>query len=68
MFAVKIAIQITEWMSVRHEQLVKIVEDYRKVKGDQSASMLAVHAYLHGKQIEKANKVKSYLAAYRGQA
>ena len=63
-----IATQELQHVTLLHEQVVKIIEDYRKVKGDPPASMQAVYDYLHGKQIEKANKAKNYLATYRGQA
>ena len=63
-----IATQELQHVTLLHEQVVKIIEDYRKVKGDPPASMQAVYDYLHEKQIEKANKAKSYLATYRGQA
>ena len=63
-----IATQELQHVTLLHEQVVKIIEDYRKAKGDPPASMQAVYDYLHDKQIEQANKAKSYLAMYRGQA
>ena len=63
-----IAAQELQHVTLLHEQVVKIIEEYRKVKGEPPAAMQAVYDYLHEKQVEKANKVKNYLATYRGQA
>lgn len=63
-----IATQELQHMTLLHEQVVKIIEEHRKTSGEPPASMMAVYDYLHEKQIEKANKAKSYLATYRGQS
>lgn len=61
-----IATQELQHVTMLHEQVVKIIEEHRKTSGEPPAPMLAVYDYLHEKQIEKANKAKSYLATYRG--
>lgn len=61
-----IATQELQHIGMLHEQVVKIIEEYRKTNGEPPASMQAVYDYLHNRQIEKANKAKSYLATYRG--
>ena len=62
----EIATQELQHVNLLHEQVVKLIEEHRRTKGDPPASMMAVYDYLHEKQIEKANKAKSYLATYRG--
>lgn len=61
-----IATQELQHVNMLHEQVVRLIEEHRKTKGEPPAPMQAVYDYLHEKQIEKANKAKSYLATYRG--
>lgn len=48
-----------------HKQVVSIIENYRKEKGEPPAEMLAVYNYVHEKHIEKAKDVKILIAMYR---
>ena len=41
-----------------HEQVVKLIEDYRREHGDPPERMMGRYEYLHKKHIEKANKIK----------
>lgn len=61
-----IAAQEMQHVNMLHEQVTRIIEEYRKKEGEPPAAMMAVYNYLHEKQIEKANKAKGYLATYRG--
>jgi rubrerythrin len=53
-------------VSLLHDEIVKLIETYRKEHGEPPVAMLAVYEYLHEKQIEEANEVRGYQAQYRG--
>ena len=61
-----IATQELSHVNLLHDQVVKLIEEHRRTVGEPPAAMQAVYDYLHEKQIERANKVKSYLSTYRG--
>ena len=48
-----------------HNEVVKIIEQYRKDHGAPPAAMMAVYDYLHKKHIEKAADAKRYQEAYK---
>jgi ferritin len=45
-------------MQMLHNQVTKIIENYRKNNGESPAEMIAVYDYLHEKFIEEAKEVK----------
>ena len=51
-------------MQMLHNQVVKLIENYRKENGEPPASMLAVYDYLHEKFIEEAKEVKMMQQMY----
>ena len=48
-----------------HTETVKMIEDYRRNKGDPPPEMMAVYNYLHDKHMEHAAEVKAAQALYR---
>lgn len=53
-------------MNLLHEEVARIIAQYRKEHGEPPTAMQAVYDYLHEKQIEKAKDVRDYQAMYRG--
>lgn len=45
-------------MQILHNQVVKMIDIYRKEHGDPPPAMLAVYDYLHNKIIEEVKEVK----------
>ena len=52
-------------MNMLHNEVVEIIEDYRKKNGEPPKEMLAVYEYLHKKQIDKSAEVKAMQMSYR---
>ena len=49
-----------------HNEVVKLIETYRKEHGEPPESMKAIYDYLHEKQIEESNEVRMYQNQFRG--
>ena len=52
-------------MQALHNEVEKIIMDYRKEHGDPPVPMQAVYDYRHGKSIESAKEAKILQAMYR---
>ena len=62
-----ISLQEMTHVNMLHGEVVKLIEQHRKEKGEPPAAMAAVYDYMHKKQIEEANEIKMYQAQYRGE-
>ena len=62
----KISEEEMRHMNLLHNEVVDIIEDYRKKNGEPPAEMMAVYNYLHKKQIDKSAEVKAMQSMYRG--
>ena len=61
----KISEEEMKHMALLHNEVVDIIEEYRKKTGDPPADMIAVYEYLHKKQIDKSAEVKAMQTMYR---
>ena len=52
-------------MAMLHNEVVDIIEDYRKKNGEPPSDMMAIYEYLHKKQIDKTAEVKAMQTIYR---
>lgn len=61
----KISEEEMKHMALLHNEIVDIIDDYRKKNGEPPKDMLAIYEYLHRKQIDKSAEVKAMQTAYR---
>jgi hypothetical protein len=48
-----------------HNEVVKIIEEHRRVHGEPPAAMMAVYDYLHKKSIDKLADARMYQDVYK---
>lgn len=61
----KLANEEMEHMSMLHQQVVTLIEDYRKKNGDPPEAMRMLYDIMHKKHIEQAAAVKGMIALYK---
>lgn len=52
-------------MNLLHEQVVAIINEYRKEKGEPPEKMQAIYDYLHKKHIDRANEIRIMQALFK---
>lgn len=52
-------------MNSLHKEVVRIIENCRREKGETPASMLVLYRYLHGEVVKEAEKVGILQAMYK---
>lgn len=60
-----ISIQEDSHQQALHNEVVKLIEQYRKEHGEPPAAMMAVYDYLHKRHVEKLAEARRYQEMYR---
>ena len=48
-----------------HAEVVKVIENYRKTKGEPPASMMAVYDFMHKRHVEKMAEARRFQEIYK---
>lgn len=48
-----------------HTEVVKIIEDIKKTKGEPPAAMMAVYEYIHNRHVEKMAEARRYQEVFK---
>ena len=60
-----LSVEETKHMNMLHAEVVKVIEAYKKEKGEPPAAMLAVWEYKHEEHIEAAEEVAVMQAMFK---
>ena len=61
----KLSLEEMKHMQMLHEEVVKIISNFKKEGHEVPPSMQAVYDYLHEKQIAKASKIKAKQESFK---
>lgn len=62
----RLSLDEMQHMQMLHDQVVRIIADYKRNKGDPPPAMMAVYDYLHEQHVEKAGQAKAKQMLYKG--
>lgn len=62
----KLSVEEMGHMEKLHDEVVRIIENYKKEHGEPPSDMLAVYNYLHDKAIDKVADIKIMWSMYKG--
>lgn len=48
-----------------HKEVVNLIEEHRKTKGEPPAAMMAVYEFIHNRHVEKMAEAKRYQDMYK---
>ena len=60
-----ISVQEDAHQAALHNEVVRIVEEYRRTHGEPPAAMMAVYEYVHKRHIEKLAEARKYQDVYK---
>ena len=60
-----ISVQEDAHQAALHSEVVKLIEEHRRTRGDPPAEMMAVYDYLHKRHIEKLAEARRYQDLYK---
>ena len=60
-----ISVQEDGHQEALHKEVVKIIENHKKTKGEPPATMLAVYDFLHKRHIDKLAEARRYQEMYK---
>ena len=63
----RLSMEEMQHMSLLHDQVVRIIEEYRRANGDPPPGMMAIYDYLHEQHIKHSGEVKAKQMLYKGQ-
>ena len=60
-----LAVQEDAHQAALHAEVVKIIENYRKTKGEPPKEMMAVYDFIHKQHFDKLAEARRYLEMYK---
>lgn len=60
-----IATQEDSHQAMLHNEVVKIIQEYKKTHGEPPAAMMAIYEYIHKKHIDKLAEARRYLEMFK---
>lgn len=63
---IDLSMQEMNHMTALHNEVVRLIDEYRQKNGEPPKEMLAVYEYLHKKHIDHATKVRTMQNMYKG--